>query len=95
MITRMKTRTCQAAAATLVLGLVCALPAAAQNTAGPATATTTTQSAPGALSAPIGGDRDRDWDLGWLGLLGLLGLAGLRGRRDDTRDIGGTRTGPR
>jgi hypothetical protein len=63
------------------------MPAAAQNTTG----TTTSPSAPGAVSAPVGGDQDRDW--GWLGLLGLLGLAGLMGRRDTARDLGGTRTG--
>jgi hypothetical protein len=91
MKTEMKTRTCPAAAAALVLGLACALPAAAQNTGG--AGTTVAPNTPGALSAPIGGDRDRDW--GWLGLLGLLGLAGLRGRRDDRHDAADKRTSSR
>ena len=82
MTTGMKTTTCHTAAAALVLGFACALPAAGQNTGG--AGTTVAPSTPGTLSAPNGGDRD--WDWGWLGLLGLLGLAGLRGRSDDRRD---------
>jgi hypothetical protein len=73
----------------LVLGLACAVPAASQTTGG--TGTTGTTGAPTtSTSAPIGGDRDRDFDWGWLGLLGLIGLAGLRRPRDTT--LGGTGT---
>ena len=71
------------AALALVLGLACAVPAVSQTTGGTgSTSAPTTTSAP---AAPVGGDRDRGWDWGWLGLLGLIGLAGLRRPRDITR----------
>jgi hypothetical protein len=64
--------------AALVLGVACALPAAAQTTgsgssgaSGTSGSTTTTERR-----------EDRGFDMGWLGLLGLAGLLGLR-RKDD------------
>ena len=82
------------AALALVLGLACAAPAVSQTTGG--TGSTTTPSTTASTTAPIGGNRDRDFDWGWLGLLGLIGLAGLRRPRDTTLGgTGTTRTGPR
>jgi hypothetical protein len=80
------------AALALVLGLACVVPAGAQTTGG--TGSTTAPSTTSSTTAPVGGDKDRDW--GWIGLLGLLGLAGLRRPRDTTLGgTGTTRTGAR
>lgn len=61
----------------LAIGLVAAMPLAAQ---------TTTPGNPPASTATTGPamQQDEGFDWGWLGLLGLAGLAGLR-RRDDGR----------
>lgn len=58
-------------ACALTLGLACALPVAAQNSAGNDARNVQTEQR-----------GDKDW--GWLGLLGLAGLIGLKRRDPDT-----------
>jgi hypothetical protein len=50
-------------------------------TAGTALAQTTTATPPSSTVTPVG-DRDDDFDWGWIGLLGLAGLAPLFMRKD-------------
>jgi MYXO-CTERM domain-containing protein len=86
------------AALALVLGLACSAPVLSQTTGGTGgtAGSTSAPSTTASTTAPVGGDRNRDWDWGWLGLLGLIGLAGLRRPRDTTLGgTGTTRTGAR
>jgi MYXO-CTERM domain-containing protein len=70
----LSTRSWRNSAAVVMLGLSCAMPAAAQDNQGAGGSSNTTRTTETRT--------DRDTDLGWLGLLGLAGLLGLRGRHN-------------
>ena len=77
------------AAATVSLGLACALPVMAQDSSTasstPSTTPATTQSMGAGPSDTQRVEVDNDRDMGWIGLLGLAGLLGLRRKKHDDR----------
>lgn len=84
-------KTTRNAVLAIALGVVCALPAAAQTSTGSSTTGATTT--PTSVSATTDRRDDRDW--GWIGLLGLAGLAGLLRKKDTMDDKRTYSTNPR
>lgn len=74
---RQLTKIVGTSAIALSIALPFTAPASAQNSTDNGTATPSTTT----TDTTTYGERDNDFDWGWLGLLGLAGLAGLAGRK--------------